>query len=218
MFSGCSALTTAPALPATTLGAYCYANMFSDCISLTECPALPATKLTTGCYESMFSGCRNIYKSVSINADMTNATGCCKYMFYECYMLTEMGELKSKLLSESCYEGMFYGCVNLTTVPELPATDLKKSCYRQMFRESGLTKSPVLPAKTLVMYCYENMFYGCSLLNEVRARMLTTPSPTYTNNWLNGVSSTGTFYKDENATWTGVGPTACPSTWRIERF
>ena len=35
MFSGCTSLTTAPELPATTLAAYCYQSTFSGCTSLT---------------------------------------------------------------------------------------------------------------------------------------------------------------------------------------
>ena len=31
MFSGCESLTTAPALPATTLANYCYRNMLTGC-------------------------------------------------------------------------------------------------------------------------------------------------------------------------------------------
>ena len=34
MFNGCTALTTAPELPATTLVTYCYTNMFNSCSSL----------------------------------------------------------------------------------------------------------------------------------------------------------------------------------------
>ena len=34
MFYNCTSLTTAPALPATTLADYCYGNMFYDCTSL----------------------------------------------------------------------------------------------------------------------------------------------------------------------------------------
>ena len=34
MFAGCTALTTAPALPATTLADHCYANMFQDCTKI----------------------------------------------------------------------------------------------------------------------------------------------------------------------------------------
>jgi hypothetical protein len=47
MFDGCTSLTTAPALPATTLAANCYSYMFYGCTSLTSAPALPATTLTT---------------------------------------------------------------------------------------------------------------------------------------------------------------------------
>ena len=36
MFSGCTSLTQAPALPATTLADYCYIDMFTDCTKVTE--------------------------------------------------------------------------------------------------------------------------------------------------------------------------------------
>ena len=54
MFSGCSSLTQAPELPATTLADYCYYNMFWNCTSLTQAPKLPATTLADWCYKYMF--------------------------------------------------------------------------------------------------------------------------------------------------------------------
>jgi hypothetical protein len=60
MFKGCTALTQAPALPATTLDTHCYAEMFYGCTSLTKAPALPATTLVDRCYYSMFSGCTSL--------------------------------------------------------------------------------------------------------------------------------------------------------------
>ena len=56
LFSGCTALTTAPELPAMTLAERCYAYMFSDCNSLTAKPELPAIELATDCYLGMFDG------------------------------------------------------------------------------------------------------------------------------------------------------------------
>ena len=50
MFYGCTSLTKAPALPATTLASNCYHNMFFGCTSLTQAPALPATTLASSCY------------------------------------------------------------------------------------------------------------------------------------------------------------------------
>lgn len=60
MFNGCTSLTTAPSLPATTLASYCYSNMFFNCTSLTSAPTLPATTLADACYALMFYGCSNL--------------------------------------------------------------------------------------------------------------------------------------------------------------
>ena len=60
MFNGCTDLTTAPALPATTLAYGCYNSMFSDCTGLTQAPVLPATTPESGCYNYMFKGCTAI--------------------------------------------------------------------------------------------------------------------------------------------------------------
>ena len=39
---------------------YCYYYMFNGCTSLTTAPALPATTLATGCYGNMFNGCTSL--------------------------------------------------------------------------------------------------------------------------------------------------------------
>ena len=115
-FINCTALTTAPALPATTLTTSCYTSMFSGCSLLTTAPALPATTLTTassranGVYANMFSGCTS---------------------------LTVAPELPATSLQLYCYYQMFSGCTSLTVAPELPATTLQRECYRGMF--SGCT-------------------------------------------------------------------------------
>ena len=43
-----------------TLAEYCYSSMFIGCTGLTQAPALPATTLASGCYSSMFSDCTGI--------------------------------------------------------------------------------------------------------------------------------------------------------------
>lgn len=135
MFYGCTALTTAPELPATTLAKNCYAYMFKGCTSLTTAPALPATTLAEYCYYSMFEGCT---------------------------ALTTSPELPATTLAKYCYQEMFSGCKSLTTAPELPATTLANDCYSRMFYYcSALVTLPALPATTLKSYCYYYMFYGC---------------------------------------------------------
>ena len=60
MFEGCTGLTQAPTLPATTLADNCYSGMFYGCTGLTSAPVLPATTLASSCYTNMFNGCTNI--------------------------------------------------------------------------------------------------------------------------------------------------------------
>ena len=60
LFYGCTNLTTAPLLPATTITTSCYANMFQGCTALTEAPDLPATTRQPGCYGSMYYNCTSL--------------------------------------------------------------------------------------------------------------------------------------------------------------
>ena len=74
MFSYCTNMKAAPALPATTLARDCYANMFYSCTNLTQAPALPATELASDCYANMFYSCANItelHYPASIQNDST---------------------------------------------------------------------------------------------------------------------------------------------------
>ena len=86
MFSSCTSLVTAPALPATTLASYCYQNMFRGCTRLTTVPALPATTLAYSCYSSMFNGCTS---------------------------LTTVPALPATTLATYCYDSMFRGCTKI---------------------------------------------------------------------------------------------------------
>ena len=174
MFKGCTNLTQAPALPATTLANYCYYNMFSGCTSLTQAPALPATTLASSCYNYMFQDCTSLTQAPALPAT-TLANYCYQYMFKGCTNLTQAPALPATTLVNYCYQYMFYGCISLTQVPTLPATTLASSCYYSMFYGcTSLTKAPALPATTLADYCYYSMFYGCTSLTQAPALPATT--------------------------------------------
>ena len=99
MFNGCTSLTTAPELPATTLTNYCYRSMFNGCTSLVTAPELPATTLAESCYANMFEGCTN---------------------------LTTAPNLPATTLTQGCYWEMFGGCTSLNSITCL-ATDISAS-------------------------------------------------------------------------------------------
>ena len=194
--------------------------MFYGCKSLTKAPALPATTLAQYCYESMFEGCTSLKKALALPAT-TLANYCCDRMFYGCTSLTKAPELPATTLAYYCYNSMFYGCKSLTKAPELPATTLVDGCYESMFQGcTSLTKTPVLPATTFATTrnrdCYNRMFNGCSSLNEVRCQMPSSYSSSTISSlaykWLEGVSSTGTFYTNSYAKWPS-GVSGIPENW-----
>ena len=107
---GCSSLTTAPELPATTLADYCYFRMFSGCTSLTKAPELPATELAYYCYYYMFNGCES---------------------------LTTAPELKATTLAEFCYQCMFAFCTKLQSVTMLATNVSASYCLDDWLYEAG---------------------------------------------------------------------------------
>ena len=174
MFAGCTSLTTAPSLPATTLANYCYFAMFVGCTSLTTAPSLPATTLANYCYFAMFVGCTSLTTAPSLPAT-TLANYCYFDMFKGCTSLTTAPSLPATTLAHSCYNNMFRECSNLTTAPSLPATTLADYCYSAMFEDcTSLTTAPSLPATTLANYCYFDMFKGCTSLTTAPSLPATT--------------------------------------------
>ena len=189
MFDGCTSLTKAPVLPATSLADGCYSRMFYTCSSLTEAPALPATTLASRCYNSMFSMCTS---------------------------LTKAPALPATTLATECYWIMFNGCLSLTEAPVLPATTLAGGCYKTMFYAcSSLTKAPALPATTLATECCWSMFNGCASLKEVRisATTIAPNAKDVLTDWLSGVPGTGDFYCNPNATIFPKGKSGIPWGW-----
>ena len=213
MFSLCTALTTAPALSATTLAGGCYRQMFSGCTSLTTAPVLPATTLASSCYYSMFDGCTSLTAAPALNAT-TLADRCYSGMFRGCTSLTAAPALPATTLAESCYQAMFSGCTALTTA-SLPATTLASNCYTDMFyRCTALTTAPVLPATTLATECYYQMFCGSIKLNYVKSLATDITAKNALRDWLEGVSSTGTFVKPAGVKYP-ISNSGIPSGWTI---
>lgn len=175
-------------LPATTLAECCYFYMFSRCTGLTTAPALPATTLAESCYSGMFADCNNLATAPSLPATA---------------------------LASNCYMEMF-SRTGLIAAPELPATTLANGCYRDMFSGSGLTSAPELLATTLAIDCYNYMFYGCTNLSYIKAMFTTTPSNSYTQNWVLDVKSTGTFVKNSAASWNVTGNSGVPTGWTVQ--
>lgn len=212
-------------LPATTLEVRCYLGMFSGCTSLVAPPIiLPAKRLEASCYRNMFQGCTSLTKAPKIQAERV-ASQCCWEMFEGCTSLTKAPELPATDFTYNypynCYNSMFANCTSLVKAPSiLPATTLEGDCYCAMFSGcTSLTTSPELPATSLKGRCYQSMFEGCTNLNYIKAMFTTTPSNDFTLNWVNGVAGSGTFVKNNAATWNPEdvrGVNGIPIGWTVQ--
>lgn len=195
LFDHCTALTSAPELPAENLANYCYKSMFYGCSSLKTAPKLPAKTMASECYTHMFNGCSSLKKAPELPAE-TLADACYSSMFQDCYALESApASLPAKKMASQCYSWMFNGCSSLKVAPELPATELARNCYGGMFFNcENLTTAPVLSATALVDYCYDQMFNGCTKLSSIT---ILAPSDqisgtSFYNSDSNWISETGT--------------------------
>ena len=219
MFKDCTSLTTAPALPADIMEMSCYSSMFEGCTSLTTAPALPSLYLAQNCYGSMFKGCTSLTTPPALPATYLDVDSY-QHMFEDCTSMTTVPNLPSEYANGGCYDSMFKNCISLTTVHTDLPHELSGGCYRHMYEGCiNITRAPNLLANKLVHECYMDMFNGCSKLNYINARFTTdidTYSTLYTENWVKGVSPTGTFVKEPGATWTLRGDSGIPVGWNVE--
>ena len=189
MFEGCTSLEQAPDLPATALKESCYQSMFTGCTALTKAPNLPATKLQKYCYFSMFSGCTALTQAPNLPA--TKLQNYCYYsMFSGCTSLTQAPTLSATEIGHSSCYHMFEGCKSLVEAPDLPATTLDAYCYLGMFKScTKLTKAPELKATQLANGCYESMFEGCTALADAPELPATTIDIACYNSMFKGCTS-----------------------------
>ena len=136
-----------------------FCNLFQDCTALTSAPELPATTLAESCYSAMFSGCKSLKSAPKLSAT-TLAEGCYQFMFGGCSNLQEAPELPATTLANYCYNLMFYDCTSLTSTPELPATTLANACYQLMFGGCTNLSSVTMSARSDQITSKENCCYG----------------------------------------------------------
>jgi hypothetical protein len=193
-------------------------ELFRNSIGLREIknPKTFLPYVRIGQYRYMFAGCKSLINAPDIQGVNVGRTYAFERMFDSCEnLITGPTEMPESIYTRDC-NFMFNKCYSLKNPPKLPATTLNQYCYYRMFANcTSLEKSPDLPAITLVEGCYQYMFNGCSVLSRVKAMFKTTPNSSFTYAWLSGVSSTGTFIKNKDATWNVTGTSGIPSGWTV---
>ena len=167
-----TAITTAPALPATILGNSCYVDTFHGCSKLVNPPELPATTLKTNCYRALFARCTSL-----VNAP----------------------ELPATTLADGCYRELFYGCTSLIIPPELPAETLKTNCYQQLFYGCSKLNNITIYANDIsATNCTSNWLSGVAssgTFNNYGSATYTVNSASgIPSGWTQNYDSTNYFY------------------------
>lgn len=187
LFKDCTALVTAPALQAETLGNYCYGEMFSGCTSLINTPSLLSKTLAQHCYYAMFSGCTS---------------------------LTTAYDLPATNLAYDCYLAMYRDCTSLTKAPVIQATRLASGCFYMMFKGcTSLTTAPELKSTSSVEHCYWEMFQDCINLNYVKCAAKKYDELNF-RDWLNNVAPSGDFYCYDASIFP-IGNSGIPNGWTV---
>ncbi len=110
-------------------------------------------------------------------------------LFQDCSNLISAGELiLPSFTTASVFSSLFLRCTALVSAPELP------------------------PVTNLTTGCYYQMFFGCSSLAYVKCLATNISATNCLQNWLYGVSSTGTFIQAEGVTWPR-GASGIPTGW-----
>lgn len=187
---------------ATTINRRTFAFMFAGCTSLVDTPRLLTyTDVQSGpwCAMGMFSGCTSLVDASKLSLPKTSLTA---------------ATLNAQV--SGIYYGMFDGCTNLEYPPELPATTLSPDCYENMFINCRKMKTaPDLKADKLENYSYKKMFNGCTTLNHIKMIATSISAKGCLDEWVSGVSSSGTFIKHPN-TNLSTGSNGIPSGWSVE--
>lgn len=200
LFSGKDWSFNGLVLSSKNLSESCYQRMFENCTNLTNAPDLPATDLKDSCYSYMFSGCTSLKKTGNVQWSNT-ANRCCEYMFIGCTGLTNVSDTifyDNVNLTTECYWGMFQDCTNISSV-----RILKK----------------VLPDSA--DGCFGRMFAGCSDLSEIvyccnKLGEDTNTEINHTYQWVEGVSSTGTWFNANQQNFTYMSDSEIPNGWVIK--
>lgn len=140
-------------------------------------------------------------------------------LFFGCTKLIYADELilPTKLDFTHCFYRLFRGCSNLLTSPNLFEIDASpRNTFQEMFHScSKLTSDILINSTKPGLQGYNNMLYGCSQLNYIKMLATDISASNCLLNWVQGVSATGIFVKNINATWTTTGNSGVPTNWTV---
>lgn len=168
-----------------------FSEMFRDCTSLTQGPDLYTTSpIRYRDFDSIFRGCTALLSPSSSPMELGQPTN------DGTAVSTFAPEPDGKY--HGAYASAFYGCTSIQEV-KINFNYLGKDYDNHNLRHTFI-----------------DCFNGCSALSAIRTKQVRWPLLRCTDDWVDGVSSSGTFYKyPGNGLGTQKGRDRIPSSWTI---
>lgn len=119
--------------------------------------------------------------------------------------------------AEGCFRAMFSYSKIMTAAPKqiYTTTQGRYKCYYMFENCIALTTAPDLVSTVANKYDYQYMFVSCSSLTSCKCNLESVNTDIIGNYMFRYVTTTGTLYKNPNATWQ---TTWIPSTWSIQNI
>lgn len=210
---------------------YTFSSLFRDNTNLIDASQLklPTGHLNAGDLLGLFRGCTSLVHGAPLYAP--NIPGsCCYWMYHGCTSMTEMptiaatSMLKDDGTTPANY-GLyyaFYNCSNMEGEVKLNIVgDVGQQVFDACFSNcSKITSADLAFNGALGKMALRGAFSGCTSLSHVKCLATSfyddgTAANGSLYNWLNNVSSTGTFIQASGVTWPR-GKSGIPDNWTIE--
>ena len=120
---------------------------------------------------------------------------------------------QTTISSENTFRRLFYKCTGLTSAENLIfPNNITYMCYEGMFQDcTSLTIAPTITK--LGSGCCARLFQNCTSLNYIKC-LATSYDVNDVNDWVTGVSPTGTFVKKLGVNWPS-GTSGIPNNWTV---
>ena len=209
-------------IPTTTSEQVCQ-HMFESCKNLGTVGSLMHGTVPSKTFLRMFKQCYNLKTigNIECYGETLEQGTYLDIGFSNNTSLTSVGLIKAIKLSNNVYENMFFGCTSLKQVGSISSASLANYCYESMFEGcSSLEEIDLINMGEFnndVVYSCQDMFKNCSSLSTIKVGF-NEWHENVTENWVNGVSNTGTFQVPEgfqNNNSIIYGQSYIPINWTV---
>ena len=205
---------------------YSFINLFKDDSSGQKMLLISVESLITSNITSVgqysFSSCFYCCKNLVTAPTFENVTSVGKEGFNTCFLactsLVTAPTFDKIIIGEAgSFDSCFSGCTSLVTAPTFEnVTSVETDCFRGCFQicTSLVTTPNFINITSVGAFAFNSCFNSCTSLRNIIAPSPSTWNTQFFVDWVNGIPSTGTFYKKKGLE-IPTGVNGIPEGWTV---